>query len=60
MEFLDHRNKCKKVEKVEISMNDYANQINIRDSKPCETLTMEDMYVPKLSWLASNTRPEMS
>ena len=49
-------------------MNDYANsleKINIRDGKPDEILTKEEMkifrkYVGKLSWLAANTRPDLA
>ena len=55
-------------DKIEVSMNDYANsleKIDIRDGKPDEALTREEMkiyrkYVGKLSWLASNTRPDLA
>ena len=55
-------------DKIEISMNDYAKsleKINVRDGKPDEILTKEEMkiyrkYVGKLSWLANNTRPDLA
>ena len=52
-----------------ISMEDYANSIekiqDIRKAKPDDPLTKQEMkvyrkYAGKISWLAANTRPELS
>ena len=55
-------------DRIEISMNDYAaslEDIEVREDKSDEKITREEMrvlrkYVGKLSWLAANTRPDLS
>merc|ERR1712030_248662 len=54
--------------RIEISMDDYVaslEDIEIREDKSAETLNREEMrvlrkYVGKLSWLAANSRPDLS
>ena len=53
---------------IQISMEDYAKsleEIQIRDAKADETLTRDELkvlrkYIGKLSWLATNTRPDLT
>ena len=54
--------------RIELSMNEYANSLEdilIREDKSSEQLDREEMrtlrkYVGKLSWLATNARPDLS
>ena len=55
-------------DQIELSMNDYAaslEDVEIREDKSDDKLTREEMrvlrkYVCKLSWLATNTRPDLA
>ena len=55
-------------DQIELSMNDYAaslEDVEIREDKSDEKLTREEMrvlrkYVGKLTWLAVNTRPDLT